>query len=146
MAESIWKIIVNFNDIYSLEGDPVPCTSLTEHEIVLKSGKVINIKSYRAPECHKEEVTRQISELHKKGVIRDSSFPFNSPIWVVPKKTDASGQKKWIIVIDFRKINDTDQNAYPLPVIDDILDKQNLVKLLERLRQVGLKLQPNKCE
>ena len=123
MAKSIWKIIVNVNDIYSLEGDPVPCTTLTEHEIVLKSGKVINIKSYRPPECHKEEVTKQILKLQKKEVIRDSTSPFNSPIWVVQKKTDASGQKKWRIVIDFRKINnDTDQDAYPLPVIQAVFE------------------------
>ena len=123
LAKPIWKIIVKYNDIHSLEGDPVPCTTVTEHEIVRKSGKVINIKSYRPLECHKEEVTRQISELHKKRGIRDSSSTFNSPTWVVPKKADASEKEKWRIVIDFRKINDTDQEAYPLPVINDNLDQ-----------------------
>ena len=66
LAKSDWKIIGNYNDIYSFECEPAPCTTLTEHEIFLKSEKVINIKSYRPPECHKEEFTRQISELHKK--------------------------------------------------------------------------------
>ena len=123
IADTIWKIISQYNDVYTLDNDPLPRTTLTEHEIVLKTGKVINIKSYRPPECHKEEVHRQMNELHEKGVIRNSNSPFNSPIWVVPKKTDASGKKKWRIVIDFRKLNeDTDQDAYPLPVIDDILD------------------------
>ena len=33
------------------------------------------------------------------------------------------GINKWSIVTDFRKINEkSDQDAYPLPVIDDILD------------------------
>ena len=122
-ADLIWKILTQYTDVYTLDNDPLPCTTLAEHEIILKTGKTINIKSYRPPECHKEEVKRQMTELYNNGVIKDSNSPFNSPIWVVPKKTDASGQKKWRIVIDFRKLNDdTDQDAYPLPIIDDILD------------------------
>ena len=64
-----------------------------------------------------------MDDLLKKEVIRHSKSPYNSPIWVVPKKADASGKKKWRIVIDFRMINeDTDQDAYPLPIIDGIID------------------------
>ena len=58
VADTIWKIISRYNDVYTLGNDPLPCTTLTEHEIVLKTGKTINIKSYRPPECHKEEVQR----------------------------------------------------------------------------------------
>ena len=73
----------------------------------------MNIKFYRPSECHKEEIKKQMNDLQENGIIRDSSSPFNSPIWVVPKKEDASGKKKWRIVIDFRKINeDTEQDEY----------------------------------
>lgn len=128
-ADTIWKIVSQFSDVYTLDGDPLPCTTLTEHEIILKTGKIINIKSYRPPECHKEEVRRQVNDLLEKNVIKESNSPFNSPIWIVPKKSDASGKKKWRMVIDFRKINeDTDQDAYPLPVIDDILNQLGQAK------------------
>lgn len=41
-----------------------------------------------------------------------------------PKKMDASGQKKWRIVIDYRKLNDvTVGDAYPLPNTEYILDQ-----------------------
>ncbi|CAG4993531.1 unnamed protein product [Colias eurytheme] len=57
-------------------------------------------------------------------IIRPSNSPWSSPIWVVPKKQDASGQKKWRIVIDYRKLNDiTIGDAYPIPNITDILDQ-----------------------
>ena len=117
------------NDIFNLEGDPLPCTELVEHEIILKSGKIVNIKSHRPPECHKNEIFTQMDDLLKKEVIKHSKSPYNSPIWLVPKKADASGKKKWRIVIDFRKVNeDTGQDAYPLPMIDDIIDHLSKAK------------------
>ena len=110
-----------------MEGDPLPCTELVE----LKSGKIVNIKSYRPLECHKNEISTQMDDLLKKEVIRDSKLPYNSPIWVVPIKADALGKKKWRIVIDFRKVNeDTDQDAYLLPMIDDMIDHLGKAKFL----------------
>ena len=76
---------------------------------------------YRPPECHEIEISTQMDNLLEKEVIRRSKSPYNSPIWLVPRKADASGKKKWRIVVNFRKVNEyTDQYAYPLPMIDDI--------------------------
>lgn len=60
----------------------------------------------------------------KHDIIRPSVFPYSSPLWVVLKKLDASGKRKWRIVIDYRKLNDvTIGDSYPLPNIEDILDQ-----------------------
>jgi len=40
------------------------------------------------------------------GIIEPSASPWNSPILVIPNKEDASGRKKWRIVVDFRKLNE----------------------------------------
>lgn len=120
---TLWKIISAYNDVFALPGDPLPCSSMAEHTITLKDTKPINNTSYKPPEAHRHEISRQINEMLNKRIITHSKSPYNSPIWVVPKKADASGKKKWRIVIDFRKLNEkTDQDAYPLPVIEDILD------------------------
>ena len=67
---------------------------------------------------------RQISEMLKQGIIQPSSSPWVSPIWIVPKKADASGQQKWRLVVDYRKLNEkTVSDKYPLPNITEILDK-----------------------
>ena len=59
-----------------------------------------------------------------QGIIQHSTSPFTSPIWIVPKKLDASGKQKWRLVIDCRKLNEkTINDKYPLPLIDEILDK-----------------------
>ena len=54
-----------------------------------------------------------------EGIIRHTESQFISLPWTVPKKGN-----KLRMVIDYRQINkDTDQDAYPLPMIDDILDQ-----------------------
>lgn len=120
--DSVEKIILSYADAFALEIDPLPCTQLTSHKIELKTEKPINIKSYKPPECHREEIKRQISEMLDKDIITHSDSSYNAPVWVVPKKTDASGKRKWRIVIDFRKLNElTDQDAYPIPDVESIL-------------------------
>jgi hypothetical protein len=57
------------------------------------------------------------------GIIVPSTSPWNSPILVVPKKADASGKKKWRIVVDFRKLNIvTIGDGFPILLISEILD------------------------
>ena len=131
--------------MFNLETDSLPCTNLAEHTITLKENKIINTKSYRPPECHKVEIERQVMDMLNKNIIEESDSPYNSPIWVVPKKIDASGKQKWRIVIDFRRLNElTDQDAYPLPDIDDILSQlRNAVFLSARFI---LRISPNSYE
>ena len=58
----------------------------------------------------------------RDGIIVPSSSPWNSPILVIPKKTDASGKKKWRICVDFRNLNNvTIGDSFRLPVISEIL-------------------------
>lgn len=117
-----------------METDSLPCTNLIEHTITLKTDKPINIKSYRPPECHKKEIETQINDMLDKQIIEPSDGPYNAPIWVVPTKLDASGKQKWRIVIDFRKLNEqTDQDAYPLPNSDEILDHLGKAKFFSAL-------------
>lgn len=42
----------------------------------------------------------------------------------MPKKADATGKKKWRLVIDYRKVNEkTVGDAYPQPDVTEILDQ-----------------------
>lgn len=60
----------------------------------------------------------------EQDIISPSISPWSSPIWVVPKKLDASGQRKWRVVIDYRKLNDvTIGEVYPIPNVNEILDQ-----------------------
>ncbi len=53
----------------------------------------------------------------EQGVIQNSRSPWNSPLFLVPKK-DGSFRP----VIDFQKVNEvTEDDRYPLPVLSDLL-------------------------
>lgn len=68
-----------------------------------------------------------------ENIIEHSVSPFNSPILLVPKKTD-NNDKKWRLVVDFRQLNKkivTDK--FPLPRIDTILDQLGRAKYFSTL-------------
>lgn len=116
---------------FLLEGDAFKHTNVTEHFIELKPGTTpIFIKQYRIPESHKFEIQRQISELESKGIIEKSDSPWNSPLLLVPKKTECKNEKKFRMVIDYRKLNSvTISQSYPIPLVDEIIDQMRGAKI-----------------
>lgn len=122
--KAIQKICFEYRDIFHCEDIPLSFSNEITHKINLTNDSPIYTKSYRFPEIHKKEVASQISKMLDQGIIQPSTSPWNSPIWIVPKKLDHSGKQKWRIVIDYRKLNErTIDDKYPLPNITDILDK-----------------------
>jgi hypothetical protein len=69
----------------------------------------------------------------------------NSPLLIVPKKANNSGERKWRLVVDFRKLNDKAiGDAYLLPDITEIWDQLGQSKyfscldLVTGYHQIGL--------
>ncbi|CAK1603135.1 unnamed protein product [Parnassius mnemosyne] len=84
----------------------------------------------------------------EQGIIRPSESAWSTPIWIVPKKVNASGKTKWRLVVDFRKLNEkTVNDKYPIPNISDVLDSislqehmVNLEKVFQKLRESNFKI------
>jgi len=53
---------------------------------------LVNVRPYRLPEQHKEEMNRQITKMLNDGIIRPSMSQWNALLLVVPKKMNASGK------------------------------------------------------
>jgi len=115
----------DYQDVFYLPGDRLSSTNAVKHTITLEPGVApINTRPYRLPESQKEEVDWQVKQLLEDGIIVKSDSPWNSPLLVVPKKTGPDGERKWRMVVDFRKLNEkTIGDAYPLPDITEILDQ-----------------------
>ena len=122
--DSMVELITKYPAIFHIEGDDLTSTSIVNHEIHTKSNVPTVSKIYRYPHSFKEIVQESINDLLSQKIIKPSASPWNSPVWVVPKKLDASGKRKFRLVIDYRKLNEaTIGDSYPLPNITDILDQ-----------------------
>ncbi|XP_036142872.1 uncharacterized protein LOC118645594 [Monomorium pharaonis] len=129
------RICNEYQDIFHLNGEPLTCTSTVKHEISTRADAApVNVRPYRLPAKHKEEVSTQIKEMLKNSIIRTSTSQWNAPLLVVSKKADSTGKLRLQIVIDFRKLNDlTIGDSFPLPNIDEILDQLGNAKYFTTL-------------
>ncbi|CAK1582402.1 unnamed protein product [Parnassius mnemosyne] len=113
-----------YADIFYIDGEALTFTNKIKHKIRTSDEMPVFTKSYRYPYIHRDEVRDQIGKMLSQGIIRPSESAWSSPIWIVPKKPDASGKTKWRLVVDFRKLNEkTIDDKYPIPNINDVLDK-----------------------
>ena len=122
--QSLLQVFFKFSFQFRLPGDKLGATNVVKHKIKTTNDEPIHTKQYRYPHIHKDEIRRQTDELLDLGIFKPSVSPYNSPLWIVPKKLDSKGNKKWRMVIDYRALNEkTIADAYPLPNITDILDQ-----------------------
>lgn len=65
-----------------------------------------------------------MEEFERNHIIQPFESPWNAPLIVVPKKSDAQGNPKYRVCVDFRRLNQLPiEDAFPIPRIDEILDK-----------------------
>ena len=131
---SILEIINEFSYQFHLSADRLGSSNVTNHTIITTDENPINTKQYRFPQIHKTEIEKQVNSLLNSHIIRPSASPYNSPVWIVPKKSNSSGEPRWRMVIDYRKLNEkTVGDAYPLPNITEILDQLGGAKYFSTL-------------
>lgn len=122
-SEALKNILTEYEQIIKYENDSPGGTKIIQHEIKLTDNIPIKNKIYPLPKPMLEEAQKQVDELLKDKIIRKSKSPYNSPVWIVDKKADSSGKKKYRMVIDYRKLNEkTIPNNYPIPRMDQILN------------------------
>lgn len=120
---SIQNICAKFSDIFYLPGDKLSTSYLDPQKIILKDNITpVYKKPYRLPYSQREEMQSQIDKMLSDDIIETSVSEWSSPVLLVPKKSDENN-KKWRLVIDFRKLNECIvDDKFPLPNITDILD------------------------
>ncbi|XP_073942517.1 uncharacterized protein [Choristoneura fumiferana] len=91
--------------------------------------RVVNRRPYRLAPIEREKVKSIVQDLKSKGIIRDSCSPYASPILLVKKK---NGEDR--LCVDFRELNsNTVRDHYPLPLIQDQIDKLATAKFFTTL-------------
>ncbi|GME75744.1 unnamed protein product [[Candida] boidinii] len=125
------KLIDDFRDVITQQDfQNVPPNKEVQHKIILmENTDPVWRNQYRLGRREQEELQVQIAELIEKKFIKPSTSPFNSPILFVKKK-DGS----YRLCIDYRALNNrTIKNKFPLPYIEDILDRVSRAKIFSKL-------------
>jgi hypothetical protein len=105
-------------------------TTLCSHSIQLfPDTKPFRISPYRVHPAKADLIKKEIDLMVHLGVIEPSSSPFASPVVLVPKP-DGSTR----FCCDFRKLNiSTVPDGFPMPRIDDLIDKVGQAKFLTKI-------------
>ncbi|XP_011688730.1 PREDICTED: uncharacterized protein K02A2.6-like [Wasmannia auropunctata] len=104
-------------------------TTSVEMNIVVKSEKPIYQRPRRLPTVERDIVEKQVHDWLKDGIVKPCSSEYASPV-VVVKKKDGSSR----VCIDYRKLNRVMvKDRYPLPLIEDQLDKLQEAKVFTTL-------------
>jgi len=112
------KFLTEFQDVFSEDIMAGNCRTV-EHSIEIEGSGPIKQAPRRIPFHLRKEVDNLIEEMRQQGVIEESCSPWISPAVLVRKK-DGSVR----FCVDFRKLNAiTKKDSYPIPRIDDMLDR-----------------------
>ena len=118
LKQPLMALLGRYRRVLALPGESLGATDKTEHHIRLKQGiQPVYIPAYRLPHSQRLIVDDQIKDMLEQGVIQNSQSPWNSPLFLVPKKDG-----HFRPVIDYRGVNAvTEDDRYPLPVLKDLL-------------------------
>lgn len=124
------SVLNEYKSLFYNDGQDLSFIHGIKHKIPTRNEKPIYSRAYRYAEIHKAEINKQINEMLKQKIIRNSISPYNSPMLVVQKKLNASNKQKWRLVVDYKKLNnETIEDRFPIPHIDDIFDKLSGCKI-----------------
>jgi len=104
-------------------------TNLVQHHINLTSNEPVRSKPYPVPYSTRESLKKDIDDMLKMGVIRESNSPYASPV-VVVKKKDGSNR----VCVDYRKLNKlTVFDPESMPAAVDLFQKLNGDKFFSKI-------------
>ncbi len=127
-AEPEW--LSEYQDIFPDELTSLPPERELVHEIELIPGaQPIARSPYKMSPSESLELKNQINQLLEQGFIKPSVSPWGAPV-LFQKKKDGTFR----LCIDFRGLNQcTIKNKYPLPRIDELLDRLGKAKVFSKI-------------
>eukprot|EP01116_Phalansterium_solitarium_P002845 TRINITY_DN1315_c0_g1_i11.p1 TRINITY_DN1315_c0_g1~~TRINITY_DN1315_c0_g1_i11.p1 ORF type:complete len:1297 (+),score=256.42 TRINITY_DN1315_c0_g1_i11:351-3893(+) len=125
------RLVAEFADVFpdDLPGRP-PARGDIDHRIDLEPGTRPPARApYRLGFEMEDELKKQLRELIDKGFVQPSKSPYGAPVLFVKKK---DGTLR--MCVDYRALNSaTIKNRYPLPNVDDLLNRLAGARVFSKL-------------
>lgn len=127
------QLISNYSDVFCLSEDALSTNNFYYQDIHVSDNIPTYIPNYKQIHSQTEEIQTQVNKMLNENIVEHSVSPYNSPILLVPKKSN-DNNKKWRLVVDFRQLNKKIlADKFPLPRIDSILDQLGRAKYFSTL-------------
>ena len=134
-----------YGEAFSKNNEDIGRTKLVKMDIDTGDSPPVSSRPYTLPLKHYKWVQREIESLERAGVITKSMSKWASPIVIVPKKSAPREPPKRRLCVDFRKVNELQQEVitagktkgqisiHPLPKIDEIYAKLKGAKVFSTI-------------
>ena len=120
------ELLTEFKDVLSNQPGR---TNVTEHTIETGDAHPIRLQPYRLPYAYTDTVRQELKDMEESGIIEPSSSNWAAPIVLVKKK---DGTLR--ICVDYQKLNSQSRaDAYPMPRIDELIDRLGQAKFVTTL-------------
>jgi len=118
--QQIYSVLNKHKCVFDNSTPSIMKTNNVYHRIPIPSHhQPIQSYPYRKSAKETEIINQQVKEMLANHVVRPSSSPWSSPVVIINKK---DGTPRFCV--DYRKLNlITECDVYPLPRIDDLIDK-----------------------
>ena len=139
------ELCERYGDTFSKNNEDIRRTKLVKMDIDTGDSPPVSSRPYTLPLRHYEWVQREIESLEWARVIIKCMSKWVSPIVVVPKKSAPGEPLKRRLHIDFRKVNELQQEVvtagktkgqisiHPLPKIDEMYAKLKGAKVFSTI-------------
>lgn len=116
----LWSILQKHHAVFDTSKQTMIRSDLPGHRIPIQPHhQPVHSYPYRRSPKETQIINEQVQEMLKNHVIRPSASPWASPV-VIIKKKDGSPR----FCVDYRRLNlITERDVYPLPRVDDIIDR-----------------------
>ena len=134
-----------YGEAFSKNNKDIGRTKLVKMDIDTGDSPPVSSRPYTLPLKHYEWVQREIESLECAGVITKSMSKWASPIVIIPKKSAPGEPPKRRLCVDFRKVNELQQEAitagktkgqisiHPLLKIDEMYAKLKGAKVFSTI-------------
>ena len=114
--EELQQVIQDYPDVFSTRPG---LTTLAEYKIETSQAKPVLQSPYRLPHEYRDMMKGEFRSMQENGIMEPSTSEWAALIVLVGKK---DGSLRFCV--DYRKLNDvSDADAYPMPRIDELIDR-----------------------